>query len=434
MRAISSRYGLLALCFGFGTSVHLFSAVAGAVSSSELYTTTAYPYGRFEARTRFAFGDGIISSFFLWKDGSEMSDVFWNELDFEKLRANCELETNAIYGLPEASHNAVFAPPPELSPIDLCGAFHTYTYEWTPDYIAWQIDGVEIRRETGATATAFRDNASQGMQLHFNVWPGNAEFGGNFSPNTLPVHQYINWVRYSSYANGSFTATWQEDFNSNSLPSGWSTGTWDSPKGLSTHKTANVTFKEGYAVLSLTADDATGFNGAVPSDTDEGTNTDTSTEALGASTSGGASTLASDDATGLDSSSESVAPTTTVTTSTTSITEDNLPQTATSEASDAPTPPQTSDTSTTAPTASSTTTPAIPSSTTTTTASSDSPTTSPTGITTPTDSPTTSSGGCNCHVARSNQATPWAWLPALLALAAIRIRRPTSGTRQRCHQ
>src|SRR6188768_2156939 len=59
------------------------AAEAGAVASAELYQNQTYTYGRFEARIRFAASDGVISSFFLWKPGSEVAGTFWNELDFE---------------------------------------------------------------------------------------------------------------------------------------------------------------------------------------------------------------------------------------------------------------------------------------------------------------------------------------------------------------
>src|SRR5690349_4509392 len=49
------------------------AADAGAVASAELYQNQTYTYGRFGARVRFAAGDGVISSFFLWKPGSEMA-------------------------------------------------------------------------------------------------------------------------------------------------------------------------------------------------------------------------------------------------------------------------------------------------------------------------------------------------------------------------
>jgi endo-1,3-1,4-beta-glycanase ExoK len=236
------------------------SHMALAVSSAELYTATSYQYGRFEARARLAAGDGVVSSFFLWKDGSERAGTFWNELDFEKLGAECRLETNPIYGNPSANHSKRHA-----LALDLCGAFHSYAFTWTPEAIVWSIDDVEIRRETAAVAQAFTDNALPlGMQIHLNLWPGNAGFGGNFTPKILPVHQYVDWVQYSTYENGVFEPAWREDFDGATLPDGWLTGSWGSPKNLSTHAPENVNFIDGYAVLSLTADNALGPAGAMP--------------------------------------------------------------------------------------------------------------------------------------------------------------------------
>lgn len=254
------RTPLLALLAAVGTVSA--ASNAHATSGAELYTGESYSYGRFEARVQFAGGDGVVSSFFLWKSGSEMSDVYWNELDLETVWADCELKTNALYGLPEANHT-------DSSGTEggWCTGFHTYAFEWTPDYVAWFVDGKELRRETGADSTAFRDNAAEeGMQFHFNVWPGDKTFGGNFSESILPVHEYINWVQYSSYKDGEFTLEWREDFSSNSLPEGWAVGDWPSPKGLSNHEPLNVTFKNGYAILSLTKDDAKGNAGANPMD------------------------------------------------------------------------------------------------------------------------------------------------------------------------
>jgi len=248
------------------------TAGAQAVSSAEFYTSQSYQYGRFEARIQFAPGDGVVSSFFLWKNGSEVSGTFWNELDFEKLGADCHLQTNAIYGNPSANHIQA----PVLS-TSLCDQFHTYAYEWTPEYVSWLVDGVEIRRETGDTATAFAQNATSGMQFRFNVWPGDASFGGTFDPAILPVYQYVNWAQYSSYSNGTFELKWRQDFSAGSVPSGWLTGNWSSPKNLSTHSPTNVGFVNGYAAVALTADTARGVASAAPNDT-----TDTSGGAGGA--------------------------------------------------------------------------------------------------------------------------------------------------------
>jgi len=174
----------------------------------------------------------------------------WQLGGYEKIGATCQLQTNALYGNPSENHTTK----PTTSG-NLCSGFHVYTIEWTADYIAWFLDGTEIRRETGATAMAFAQNASA-MQLHFNIWPGDASFGGNFNPSILPVHQYIDWVQYSSYSGGTFTVAWREDFDATTAPTGWLSGDWGSPKNLSTHDPLNVNFLSGVAVLSMTADDA----------------------------------------------------------------------------------------------------------------------------------------------------------------------------------
>jgi endo-1,3-1,4-beta-glycanase ExoK len=250
------------------------SAEAGAVASAELYQNQTYTYGRFEARLRFAAGDGVISSFFLWKPGSEITGTFWNELDFEKLGADCHLQTNPLYGAPVVDHS-------EIEPVDgdLCGEYHTYTFEWTPTYIAYSVDGIEVRRDEGETAAAFAMNATGGMQIHFNIWPGDATFGGNFDPAILPLQQYIGWVQYSSFTDGAFTLAWREEFDGPTLPNGWAVGDWASPKNLSTHQPANVAFTGGFGVLSLTADDATGFTGVPPLDPDPGAAIDADADA-----------------------------------------------------------------------------------------------------------------------------------------------------------
>jgi hypothetical protein len=190
-----------------------------------------------------------------------VAGTFWNELDFEKLGADCRLQTNPLFGLPVVDHHE-FA----TLDADLCGEYHTYTFEWTPSYIAYLVDGVEVRRDAPETAAAFVENAAGGMQIHFNIWPGDATFGGNFDPASVPLQQYISWVQYSSFADGAFTFQWREEFDGPALPSGWAVGSWASPKNLSTHQPANVVFTGGAAVLSLTADNATGFTGAPPPD------------------------------------------------------------------------------------------------------------------------------------------------------------------------
>ena len=257
-----------------------FPATAMAMASAEMYTTKGYYYGRFDARVRFAPGDGVVSAFFLWKEGSEVSGAYWNELDIEKF-SNCSLQTNIYYGNPATQHST------KPSVGDLCSGYHDYRIEWTPTYLAFSIDGKEIRRDTGDAPNGFAQNASAGMTFHFNIWPGNQNFGGNIANTTLPVQQYISWVQYSSYDNGNFTVQWREEFDGPSLPSGWALGDWSSVYNLSTHTPQNVSFVNGIAVMSLTADNAIGYQGTPPVDPNAGTGGTASTGGA-TSVSGGA--------------------------------------------------------------------------------------------------------------------------------------------------
>jgi endo-1,3-1,4-beta-glycanase ExoK len=266
----------------FVVATVLVPASAMGMASAELYRTQPYLYGRFDARIQFAPGDGVVSAFFLWKEGSDAANAYWNELDYEKIAADCHMQINNIYGNPKTQHQLT----PSLSGI--CTGYHDYRFEWTPTYIAWVVDGKEIRRDTGANATAYAQNASAGMTIHFNIWPGNSSFGGNINNTTLSVHQYISWVQYSSYDNGNFTVQWREDFQTSGMPSGWAVGNWSSPFNLSTHNPQNVAFVNGIAVLSLTADNATGTPGTPPVDNATGgTGSGGSPSAGGATGSGG---------------------------------------------------------------------------------------------------------------------------------------------------
>jgi hypothetical protein len=226
-----------------------------AVSSAELIRSAPHRHGRFEARLRFAAGDGVVSSFFLWKDGSERPGTAWNEIDIEKIGTDCRgYSSNAIYGNPAQHHTARVT-----VAADLCSELHTHTIEWTPSLLRWMVDGVEVRRLEPEALAAFERDASAGLQLRFNVWPGDESFGGRFSTAILPTRQYIDSVTYSEYTpgagtdGGDFTPLWSESCDG-ALGPGWSYGSWSSPLGHSTHARANVTVADGFCVLTLRED------------------------------------------------------------------------------------------------------------------------------------------------------------------------------------
>jgi hypothetical protein len=94
-------------------------------------------------------------------------------------------------------------------------------------------------------------------------------------PAILPIHQFVNWIRYSSYTPGAgpggsdFTSQWEDNFNT--LDSArWGMASWTFGGNRVDFAPENVNVQNGMLILSLTQENQTGFSGTVPTDTSAG--------------------------------------------------------------------------------------------------------------------------------------------------------------------
>ena len=117
-------------------------------------------YGKFETRIKPAQGDGLVSSFFTFND-SCCTHTPWNEIDIELLgRYEHVVDMNAItWG--QSSHVRQ-----HYVPFNPHQDFHIYGFEWTPDYVAWFIDGEEIYRQDESHI----QEMSYFQKIHMNIW------------------------------------------------------------------------------------------------------------------------------------------------------------------------------------------------------------------------------------------------------------------------
>ncbi|NLD91827.1 MAG: family 16 glycosylhydrolase [Fibrobacter sp.] len=236
-------------------------------NGAELYSLESVKYGRFDVRMKTIAGSGTVSSFFTYYNESYVgSPEPWREIDIEVLGKSTSIwQSNIITGnaaskvTSEGIHN--FA--------NLNQEYHTYSVEWTPDYIAWFFDGQEIRRTTGQQVT---DCQTKNMSYRFNLWISDVpEWVGAFNESILPVYQYINWMTYSEYTpgrgpNGSnFTQKWRDDFDSFNS-SRWGKGDWTFDGNLVDFHADNIVMRDGYCILCLTKSSQKGFNGTIPKD------------------------------------------------------------------------------------------------------------------------------------------------------------------------
>jgi len=223
--------------------------LAKPYKGAEYRTKEAFTYGRFETRMKTAGKEGMLASFFTYHEITNTSE--WNEIDIEIIgRYPNDVQFNPITkGQVNHVHHELTAFNPALD-------YHDYGFEWTPDYVAWFIDGVEVHRQTGDHIKTL----DLPQKLMMNVWnPDQPNWVGGWSDNILPAFSYYDWVKYSAYTpgagnygtNNNFTVQWSDELN------GFDSTRWEK----ATHTFGgnncdflpeNIIFKDGKMILALT--------------------------------------------------------------------------------------------------------------------------------------------------------------------------------------
>ncbi|MFA3783891.1 family 16 glycosylhydrolase [Melioribacteraceae bacterium 4301-Me] len=252
--AIIFLTALLSVCFGKN------------YKGAEYRTKQSFLYGRFEASIKAPGKEGLLTSLFTYFDGT-LSDPWssskWNEIDIEILgRYNNDVQFNTITPgqTNHVRHQLVNFNPAE--------DFHTYAFEWTPDYVAWFIDGDEVYRQTGEHIKTL----IHPQKFMMNIWnPAYTNWAGEWNEAVLPAYGYYDWAAYYEYkpgegdygTNNNFKFSWRDDFNFfDSTRWQKATHTWDGNN--CDFIPDNAVFVNGKLVLCLTNNNETGYNDKTP--------------------------------------------------------------------------------------------------------------------------------------------------------------------------
>ena len=270
------------LTIASGLASHL--VYAKEYKGAEIYSNESYLYGRYEIRMQVANASAVLSTFFTYKNGSEVGNTFWEEIDIEVFGKNnaTEWQTNVILG---SSRPTVHTEQVHTHTGSLADAYHTYVLEWTPDYVAWYLDGVEVRRITGTSTVTSLTNP---QSLRFNIWSSESvPWVGEWNDSVLPVYQFVNYIDYKAYntTTKTFEGGWRDDFNSFD-DSRWGKANWTFQDNRVDFAPENVVIKNGILVLALTKNDATGYSGTPPVDEPQSSSSSvTSSDAITSSSS-----------------------------------------------------------------------------------------------------------------------------------------------------
>lgn len=245
-------------------------ALAKPWKGAELISQQTFEYGAFEARIRAARGSGLITPFFLWKNNSEIAGVPWQEQDFEIFGRDgnyqTQLMTPGTDGEVRTEHvqyHSLEAPAWEQ--------YHTYRMEWTPDYLAFYVDGQLVREETDPEEYGvFLDpSRAEPAQLRLSLWAGDSGWSGSFDESAVPAAVFVNWVRAYSYtpgaSGGDFSPLWRDDFDSLDS-SRWWTANWTFDYAVNDYTSQNVSTADGKLIIVFTDEDSTGQFPTPPED------------------------------------------------------------------------------------------------------------------------------------------------------------------------
>ncbi len=127
----------------------------------EMQARGLFGYGRYEVVMRPAKGSGTVSSFFTYS-GPHMG-VPHDEIDIEFLGADTTKVHFNYFHLGKRGTPTIY----DL-PFDASDALHLYSFEWTPDHIAWFVDGVPYEK------TALNDPhiPKYPGKIMFSLWTG----------------------------------------------------------------------------------------------------------------------------------------------------------------------------------------------------------------------------------------------------------------------
>ena len=232
----------------------------------ELRTKDSFLYGRFEARLKSAQGDGLVSSFFTYQDELINGGHIWNEIDIEVLGRWSNIVNMNTITPGQSSHLRESL----IKDLNAHSDFNDYAFEWTPNYVAWFINGKEYYRQDLPTHT-YIATLRHPQKIMMNLWvPVYEDWVGKWNEDIMPRFAYYDNVAYYEHTpgNGShgtgnnFTLKWNDEFDSFD-PSRWEKATHTFSGNRVKFEPGNVVFKDGKMILCLTYGNAFGYQDSI---------------------------------------------------------------------------------------------------------------------------------------------------------------------------
>lgn len=157
-------------------------------------------YGRYEARIKLPWGQGIWPAFWLLGDDSNGS-VVWpqiGEIDIMEYRGQEPTITHGSVHGPGYSGATPVTKSYELTNDRFDTGFHVFGIEWGPDYINFYVDDVLYNQITPSDASGEWVFNSNSFYIIMNMAVGGSFAGSPDNSTVFPQTMYVDYVRVYS--------------------------------------------------------------------------------------------------------------------------------------------------------------------------------------------------------------------------------------------
>ncbi len=159
-------------------------------------------YGRYEAKIKLPWGQGIWPAFWLLGDDSN-GEVIWpqiGEIDIMEYRGQEPTKVHGTIHGPGYSGSNGVTDSYTLSNARFDAGFHVFAIEWGPDFIDFYVDETRYNRITpddiSGNEWVYNDNQ---FYIILNVAVGGWFAGNPNSSTTFPQTMYVDYVRVYSH-------------------------------------------------------------------------------------------------------------------------------------------------------------------------------------------------------------------------------------------
>jgi beta-glucanase (GH16 family) len=176
--------------------------VSRSYTSARLKTQSTFTqrYGRFEARLKIPFGQGIWPAF--WMLGADIPAVPWptcGEIDvMENIGSEPGVNHGSAHGPGYSGGRAISARYVLPGSARFTDAFHTFAIDWTPGTIVFSVDGTPYQTVTRASVPAGSAWVFDSpFFLLLNVAVGGTFPGSPDTTTVFPQEMVVDYVRYT---------------------------------------------------------------------------------------------------------------------------------------------------------------------------------------------------------------------------------------------